>query len=51
LAVAGVFDALTMKRSLYAARQYLEDKKGREFDPALAVGGKTGFLSLRPRQT
>jgi len=34
MAVAGVFDALTTKRPLYAARQYLEDKKGREFDPA-----------------
>jgi len=38
--VADVFDALTTKRPykeampLLAARQYLEDKKGREFDPA-----------------
>jgi putative two-component system response regulator len=40
VAVADVFDALTTKRPykeampLSAARRYLEDKKGREFDPA-----------------
>jgi putative two-component system response regulator len=40
VAVADVFDALTTKRPykeampLPAARQYLSDKKGREFDPA-----------------
>jgi putative two-component system response regulator len=40
VAVADVFDALTTKRPykeampLLAARQYLSDKKGREFDPA-----------------
>jgi putative two-component system response regulator len=38
--VADVFDALTTRRPykeampLEAARQYLEEKKGREFDPA-----------------
>lgn len=40
VAVADVFDALTTKRPykeampLEAARQFLEDKKGRDFDPA-----------------
>ena len=40
VAVADVFDALTTRRPykeampLEAARRYLEDKKGREFDPA-----------------
>jgi putative two-component system response regulator len=40
VAVADVFDALTTKRPykeampLLAAREYLENKKGREFDPA-----------------